>query len=202
MSVRGICVARVSCFGAVLLLAGPAMGQALKGTILGTVSDQSHAVILSTTVNLIEVNTNFHRTEVNNESGFYAFANRDPGTYRVNIQQTGFRETVRDGIALAANTTVRIDLELQPGDVKQVVHLTSEVPVLQTDRADTGGKVESGQLNTLPAQSAKLSEFDSTGSGRTAGLSLELALLQLPGILAGSGQWPRPAEQLHDRRTR
>ena len=150
MSVKGICVASASCIGAVLLLACPAMGQALKGTILGTVSDQSHAVIPSTTVNLTEVNTNFHRTEVTNESGFYAFANLDPGTYRVNIQQTGFRETVRDGIALAANTTVRVDLELQPGDVKQVVDVTSESPVLQTDRADTGGKVESRQLNTLP----------------------------------------------------
>src|SRR5262249_1212592 len=110
----------------------------------------SHAVIPSITVNITEVNTNFHRAEVTNESGFFAFANLDPGTYRVDIEHPGFREMKREGIALQANTTVRVDLELQTGDVRQVVDITSEEPVLQTDRADTGAKVESQQLSTLP----------------------------------------------------
>lgn len=56
----------------------------------------------------------------------------------------------RDGIVLDANTTVRADFELAAGDVTQVVDVTSETPVLQTDRADTGGQVESNQINALP----------------------------------------------------
>jgi hypothetical protein len=125
-------------------------GQQLKGTILGTVADASHAVIPGVDVNIIETNTNFHRTETTNESGFYAFANLDPGTYRIESEHAGFRKIVRAGIVLDANTTVRVDLELVPGDVSQVVEVTSEVPTLQTDRADTGGTVESQQLNALP----------------------------------------------------
>jgi hypothetical protein len=141
----------VRCSVAMLLTASVhCYGQQLKGTILGTVSDASHAVIPGVAVNVIETNTNFHRTETTNESGFYAFANLDPGTYRVESEHSGFRKIMRAGIVLDANTTVRVDLELVPGDVSQVVEVTSEVPVLQTDRGDTGGTVESQQLNALP----------------------------------------------------
>lgn len=133
-----------------LISVAPAWGQALKGTILGTVTDQSHAVVPSVSVNLIDVNTNGQRVEVTNDSGFFAFADLDPGTYRIDIKQTGFQEIVRQGIELNANTTVRADFELVPGNVTQVVDVTSEETVLQTDRADTGGKVDTQQLETLP----------------------------------------------------
>jgi hypothetical protein len=127
-----------------------ARAQTLKGTILGTVADVTHAVIPNVPVNITEVNTNFHRTETTNESGFFAFANLDPGAYRIDIEQSGFRKYARTGIALDANSTIRVDVELATGDVTQSVEVTSEGAVLQTDRADTGGKIESQQLNTLP----------------------------------------------------
>src|ERR1700730_1750068 len=140
----------LSVFAALLLQVSPVSGQTLKGTILGTVSDATHAVIPGVAVNIIEVNTNFRRTETTNDSGFFAFANLDPGTYRIEVEHTGFRKIVRSGIALEANTTVRVDLELAPGDVTQTVEVTSEVSALKTDRADTGGTIESQQLNSLP----------------------------------------------------
>src|SRR5262245_5614331 len=127
-----------------------ASAQTLKGTILGTVTDTSRGVIPAVLVNLTETNTNFRRSGVTNESGFYAFANLDPGTYRVEIAHPGFRKLVHADIAVEANTTVRIDAELTPGEVNQVIDVTAEGVVLQTDRADTGAKVESHQLNSLP----------------------------------------------------
>jgi len=78
----------LSVFAALLLPVSPALGQTLKGTILGTVTDATHAVIPAVAVNIIEVNTNFRRTETSNDSGFYAFANLDPGTYRIEIEHT------------------------------------------------------------------------------------------------------------------
>src|ERR1700676_1438971 len=140
----------LSVLAALLLQVSPVSGQTLKGTILGTITDASHAVIPGGAVNITEVNPNFRRTETSNESGFFAFANLDPGTYRLDVEQTGFRKIARTGIALDANTTVRADLELQPGDVTQTVEVSADVSVLQTDRADTGGTIGSTQLNTLP----------------------------------------------------
>jgi len=128
----------------------PLYGQTLKGTILGTLTDATHAVVPNAQANLTETNTNFHRTETTNDSGFYAFANLDPGTYRIEVEQPGFRKVVRSEIVLDANSTVRVDLELQPGQLTEVVQVSADAAVLQTDRSDTGSKIVNQQLTTLP----------------------------------------------------
>jgi hypothetical protein len=134
---------------AALLSVAPLPGQTLTGTILGTISDQSHAVIPGVQVSVTDTNTNYHRSETTNESGFFAFANLDPGNFRVDVEHAGFRKVVRSDVVLEPNSTIRVDLELTPGAVTEVVDVTSEAPVLQTDRADTGATIESQQL-TLP----------------------------------------------------
>src|ERR1051326_5314093 len=103
---RGIVAALLFVLPAVSLRA-----QTLKGTVLGTIADASHAIMPGVAVNITEVNTNFHRMETTNDSGFYAFANLDPGSYRVEVEQPGFRRMVRSDIALVANTTIRVDME-------------------------------------------------------------------------------------------
>src|SRR6266566_3342776 len=128
----------------------PLWGQTLKGTILGTLTDSSHAVVPNAQVAITDVNTNFHRTETSNDSGFYVFANLDPGKYRVEVEHPGFRKVVRSDIDLSSNTTIRADLELTPGVVSEVVDVTAGAQLLQTDRADTGGKIDNQQLDTMP----------------------------------------------------
>ena len=125
-------------------------GQTLKGTILGTITDSSQAVISGAHISATEVNTNFHRAEITNEEGFFVFANLDPGTYRIEVQHPGFRKMLRAGIDLTPNSTARIDLELTPGAVSEVIDVTGDAPLLQTDRTDTGGKIETQQLGTMP----------------------------------------------------
>jgi Carboxypeptidase regulatory-like domain len=124
--------------------------QTLKGTLLGTITDSSQAVVSGVNVSITEINTNFHRTEMSNEEGFYVFANLDPGNYRIEAEHAGFRKVIRTGIDLTPNTTARIDLELTPGAVSEAVDVTAEAPLLQTDRSDTGSKIETQQLNTIP----------------------------------------------------
>ena len=131
-------------------VAKPLWGQTLKGTILGTLTDSSHAVVPNAQVAITDVNTNFHRTEISNDSGFYVFANLDPGKYRVEVEHPGFRKVVRSDIDLSPNTTIRADLELTPGVVSEVVDVTAGAQLLQTDRADTGGKIDNQQLDTMP----------------------------------------------------
>ncbi|PWU09003.1 MAG: TonB-dependent receptor [Terriglobia bacterium] len=124
--------------------------QTLKATVLGTITDSSKAVVSGVNISITEVNTNFQRTEITNEEGFYVFANLDPGNYRLEAQHPGFRKVVRTDIGLIPNTTARIDLELTPGAVSEVVDVTAEAPLLQTDRSDTGSRIETQQLNTIP----------------------------------------------------
>ena len=124
--------------------------QAVNGTLLGTITDINNAVVSGATVNVMDVNTNIKRTAKTNESGNYVFANLPQGTYRVEAELPGFKKTLDTSVEVLVNTTVRRDLQLEPGSVAEQVTVTAEEAALQTDRADTGRQIESKQVAELP----------------------------------------------------
>jgi hypothetical protein len=135
-------------FGAAL--AAPSFSQAVNGMLLGTVTDASGAVIPAAKIALVEVNTNQSRSVTTNESGNYSFANLPQGRYTVTVEQTGFRKATRENVDVTINSTVRVDLVLQPGQVTEQITISDELPALQTDRTDTGRKMDSRQVAELP----------------------------------------------------
>src|SRR5467141_4345567 len=135
----------------VLLFSSPsARGQAVNATLLGRVTDASAAAVANVKVTITETNTGISRTSQTNESGNYVFPDLPPGTYTVTAEQPGFKRASRVGIDVIVNTTERVDLVLQPGNVSETVTVEAETPILQTDRADVGEKIELTQLQELP----------------------------------------------------
>lgn len=133
-----------------LVAARPTMGQAVNATLLGTVTDSSGAAVASAKVTITETNTGISRTSQTNDSGNYVFPDLPPGTYTVTAEQPGFKRASRASIDVIVNTTQRVDLDLQPGDVSQTVTVEAETPILQTERADTGRKLETVLTQNLP----------------------------------------------------
>jgi hypothetical protein len=125
-------------------------GQAVSGSLLGTVTDSSGGAVPSAKVTITEMNTGISRQMQTNTSGNYAFPTLEPGKYRVSVEQPGFRTAIKEGIDVLVNTTVRADLVLQPGAINEQITVTAEVPILQTDRADIGRKIEAVQLVNMP----------------------------------------------------
>src|SRR5215471_18493972 len=124
--------------------------QAVSATLVGTLTDSSGGVIVNAKVTATETNTGVVRTGNTNESGNYTFTNVPPGVYSVAAEQPGFKKVTRANIAVAVDTTTRVDLTLTPGQVTETVDVTAEAPILQTDRADIGRKIETVQLANLP----------------------------------------------------
>lgn len=136
---------------AALSLASPfARAQAVKGTLLGSVSDSQGAAVPGATVTITETGTNISRSAQTNSSGNYVFADLKDGTYRVTTEMSGFHKFVREGVVVAVNTTVRVDVPLQVGELSEEVAVVGETPALQTDRADTGRLIESTQITETP----------------------------------------------------
>src|SRR6476646_9363140 len=133
-----------------LVAARPTMGQAVNATLLGTVTDSSGAAVASAKVTITETNTGISRTSQTNDSGNYVFPDLPPGTYTVTAEQPGFKRASRASIDVIVNTTQRVDLDLQPGDVSQTVTVEAETPILQTERADTGRKIEAILTENIP----------------------------------------------------
>ncbi|MBV9611781.1 MAG: carboxypeptidase regulatory-like domain-containing protein, partial [Acidobacteriaceae bacterium] len=124
--------------------------QAVTGTVLGTVTDATGAVVANAKVTLTEVNTNVSRTAETNGSGNYTFPDIAEGTYTVTVEAPGFKKEIRSNVGVAINTSSRVDVQLQPGNISQSIEVTATPAQLQTDRADTTVSISTVQTAQLP----------------------------------------------------
>src|SRR5256885_3126822 len=92
-----------------LILAGFSYGQAVTGSLLGTITDASGAAVPNAKVTITDANTGISRNANTNENGNYNFADLPPGTYTVTAEVTGFKQATPPGVAVGVNTTVRVD---------------------------------------------------------------------------------------------
>jgi hypothetical protein len=101
-------------------------GQAVNGTLVGTVTDIHDAMVPGANVTVTDVNTNIQRSAKTNESGNYVFANLPGGTYRVDVELVGFKKVARPAVEVPVNSTTRTDVQLEPGSVSEQVTVTSQ----------------------------------------------------------------------------
>ena len=146
-----LCLSMAVLLGTILLgFSAPVVGQAVNATLLGTVTDSSGASVANAKVTITETNRGINHTSQTNESGNYVFPDLPPGTYRVIAELTGFKRESRAGIDLVVNSTERVDLVLQPGNMLETVTVMEETPILQTERADTGRKLDTVLTENIP----------------------------------------------------
>jgi hypothetical protein len=137
--------------GAIFLSSAPRVAaQAVNATLLGTVTDSSGAAVANAKITITETNTNISRNSDTNDSGNYVFPDLPPGTYTVTAQQSGFKRETRVGIDLVVNSTERVDLVLAPGNVSETITVEAETAILQTERADTGRKLDTVLTENIP----------------------------------------------------
>jgi hypothetical protein len=124
--------------------------QAVRGSILGNVADDTGGAMPGVTVTVTEVRTNLSQTSVTNESGNYTFPSVQDGLYRVEAELSGFKKAIREGVQVDVNTTIRVDFRLEVGDLSESITVTTEAPALQTDRTDTGRIITGKQVADMP----------------------------------------------------
>ena len=125
-------------------------GQAVNGTLLGTVTDATGASISGAKVTARNVATNEIRESTTNERGNYTFPGLQAGPYSVAVEAARFKTATQTNIDLLINSTTRVDLVLVPGNVSETVLVSAAPPVLQTDRADINTKIESENVTDMP----------------------------------------------------
>src|SRR2546426_12811121 len=87
--------------------------QAVKGSLVGNITDSAGLAIPGATVTITEVNTNINAATTTNENGFYVFSSLKDGVYRGEAELTGFKKAGRDKVEGQGNTTMRADLKLE-----------------------------------------------------------------------------------------
>jgi hypothetical protein len=134
---------------ALCLTANPVFGQAVNGSLVGTVTDSTGAAIHRAKITILENSRGISRDSTTNESGNYSFPDLKPGRYSVTIQASGFKKETRP-VDVIVDGTARVDMQLEPGSANEVVEVKDVPPLLQTDRADVSTKIESEQVVDMP----------------------------------------------------
>lgn len=132
------------------LLALPAYGQILKGSITGLVTDPSGAMIPGASVKGTELSTGSNYTAVTNGAGQYTFPFVAPGTYSVTVTAKGFNTFVRSNIIVGANEHVTVDSQLTLGQESQTITVSAESSLLETASASTGQVLNAEDAANMP----------------------------------------------------
>ncbi|HYI95974.1 MAG TPA: carboxypeptidase regulatory-like domain-containing protein [Bryobacteraceae bacterium] len=124
--------------------------QTLYGSIVGTVQDQSGAVIPNATITVTNKGTNQAVDTKTDEGGRYTVPNLLPGVYDVKVGGAGFRTLTRTDITVSANIITRTDLQLELGATTEQITVQADVAQIQTDKADTHTTITAQAISQMP----------------------------------------------------
>jgi hypothetical protein len=139
------------------------------GTLLGTVKDQTGAVIPTAQVTLTNENTSFTLTTVTGSDGTYVFTPIKIGRYTVEAEYKGFQKARRTGVDVNIQSQAVVDFTLVPGAITQTVEVTGQAPLLQTQSGSVGQVVNSYAINELPLNGRNFNFLARLTAGVTRG---------------------------------
>jgi hypothetical protein len=119
-------------------------------TLSGTVTDSTGAVIPQASVQLSSVANGVNRALVSDASGHYSFTQLPPSTYSLTVQAKGFKEYKQNGILLDAAQSAGQNIALTIGGETQVVEVTSQASLLNTENANIAASIDAKQVVELP----------------------------------------------------
>src|SRR5258708_6409557 len=130
--------------------ASTSLGQAVYGSLVGTVTDPQGNAVAGAKVTVANIAKGTTEETTTNESGNYSVTHLIPDSYRIRVEAPGFKAYDIVSVRVDADTTVRADAALQVGTVAQSVEVTGEIPQLQTDRSDVATIFSAQQVESIP----------------------------------------------------
>ncbi len=170
---RGLMTLKKLCTWIVAFLLTPALlaAQATTGSVSGSVTDETKAVMPGVTLTTRNVDTGAERTQVSDAQGRYRVLNLSPGVYTVTSELAGFSPVVRANLTVEIGKDVLVDIEMKVGAVTEQVTVAGETSLVELGASVVGGVVTTKQIAELPL------------NGRSF---MQLATLQ-PGVAVSRG---------------
>lgn len=136
--------------GLACLLSTISYAQVTSGDILGTVTDQSGAVIPGAKVHVVNTATNVPQDVTTNGDGDYEFPYLINGTYELSIAAPGFKVFRQTNIQLNVDQKYRVDAKLAVGNAAQTVTVAANAAVLQTDQSQLSDTIDMKEVEEMP----------------------------------------------------
>ncbi|HET8782511.1 MAG TPA: carboxypeptidase regulatory-like domain-containing protein [Pyrinomonadaceae bacterium] len=120
------------------------------GNITGTVRDPQGAAVANAEVTIVEEKTGASRTAKTNDDGFYSAPGLPPGVYSISAAPTGFKKTVASGVQLHVSENLTVNLDLQVGQVTEIVTVTSDQAPVELRSGEVSSLISEKQVTELP----------------------------------------------------
>jgi len=140
----------LSLFLTLLFAAHSAVAQQSTGRLLGTVKDQTGAVIPGAMVKATNVGTGLERMIRTNEGGDYSIPLLPIGEYTLSVEAAGFKTGTVRGLVLQVNQEARVDMTLNVGDTAETIAVEAAAPLLATDTSSVGQVIENKAIANMP----------------------------------------------------
>ena len=136
--------------GVLVFLAAQMARADINGSISGTVTDPSGAVVPNVEVTAVNTGTGLKLTVRTDGAGFYSFPELPIGTYDIVVHQTGFKEFHQTGIVIHANSAIRVDAKLQVGAAQEKVVVSSSAVHVETASTQMGEVITGSHIENMP----------------------------------------------------
>ncbi len=133
-----------------VLLTALSANASITGSISGTVTDPSGAVMVGVKVMVTSVSTGIGNGAVTDDKGFYRFPALNVDTYTVAVNQSGFRPFLENGVKIDANSEVQIDIRLQLGQTTDTVTVESDPVRVETQSTQMGDVIQEKTITSVP----------------------------------------------------
>ncbi|MDX1979580.1 MAG: TonB-dependent receptor [Bryobacteraceae bacterium] len=127
-----------------------AFGQVDTATITGNVSDPTGASVVGARIRATNQANGLDYRAISGESGVYVLTALPIGTYDLEVGGDGFQTTRRRGIMLNAGTRAKVDAQLALGQVSEVVEVTGQIPLLESETSNLGQVIENRTITQMP----------------------------------------------------
>ena len=149
-----------------VLATGTMFGQAgATGSISGTVTDSSGAVLPNVKVTVTNTATNQAYHTVTTSAGDYSAQSLSPGVYTVTAETAGFEKSKTSSFTLTVDQKIRLDLSLKPGAVTETMEVTAQAVELDTDTAALSQEMSGQQVADLPLNGRNFMQLLLVGAG-------------------------------------
>ncbi len=144
--------------------------QTATGTITGTVTDSSGAVVSGAKVAVTNTGTSARFESVTNEFGNYTAPLLQPGAYEVNVTASGFKAFTQSGIVLRVQQQGRVDVVLQVGGVNESISVQGDAAVVEATTSSIGKVVDNKRILELPLNTRNVYSLVNLTPGVTGGI--------------------------------
>src|SRR5216684_563678 len=136
-----------------LLPASPvasAQGVGASADLAGTVTDPSGADVPNAKVTVLDTAKGLQRSVVTDEHGFYHLSGLAPASYKLSVEHAGFQTEVIPSLSLTVGQTLGLDFHLKLAGLSGQIEVTSELPVVETERGSQANTLTQEDIAQLP----------------------------------------------------